>query len=147
MFVRKVSALAVAGLATVALSMSPAAAGYQASGRYVGGTVAGGLPDSGPSFTVGGPNIGGVWFAVPSGSTLVDAAAVDDYSDAVAVDLVFVIDEYGPLAQSKRFCNSATGIPIPTGTKALYVRLKGPSSLACPSGGPPTTGTASVTFN
>ncbi|MGH2727598.1 MAG: hypothetical protein ACRDKS_11570 [Actinomycetota bacterium] len=146
MFARKATALAVAGLATVALAMGPATAGYQASGRYVAGTAGGNLPHSGPSFTVGGPNIGGVWFAVPAGATQLDASVIDDYSDAVAADIVFVIDEYGPLAQSKRFCSSAKAIPIPAGTKALYVRLKSLNSLACSPQGVPTTGTAFVTF-
>lgn len=148
MFTRKAIALAVAGLATVALSMGPAAAGHQARGRYVTGTPAGGgfLPHSGPSYTVGGPNVGGVWFKVPSWATSVDASVVDDYSEVVAADLIFVIDEYGPLQYSARFCASRQGIPIPAGTKALYVRVVMLGSLACSPPGVPTTGIAFVTF-
>ena len=135
--------LAVAGLA-LTLAMTPASANHKQSGRYVGGTVLNSLPDSGPSYGVAGPNIGGVWFAVPSWATKLAASAVDDYSDGVSVDIVFVIDEYGPLQQSAKFCNAKSGIPIPAGTKALYVRLKTGASIAC--GGVPTTGTAYVTF-
>jgi hypothetical protein len=145
---RKVTRLAVAALATVALSMGPAAAGHKASGRYIGGMPAGGgfLPHSGPSYTLAGPSVGGVWFEVPAWATSLAASVRDDYSDVVAADVLFVIDEYGPLGTSKRFCGSSSGIPIPSGTKALYVRVVDLGSLKCSPPGVPTTGVIDVTF-
>ncbi|MGH2727601.1 MAG: hypothetical protein ACRDKS_11585 [Actinomycetota bacterium] len=145
MFARRAIALSVAGLATVALAMGPATAGHKASGRYVAGTAGGASPQS-PAFIMGGPNIGGVGFNVPSWAARLDFTVVDDYSDAVAADVEFVIDEYGPSVQSKRFCGAAKDIPIPAGTKALLVRLKDLASLACSPPGVPTTGTIYVTF-
>lgn len=148
--VRRTYTLAVAGLAIVALAMTPALAGKRVVERYLTGTPAGGpfLPQAGDSFTLPDdrPNIGGIWTRVPIGTSSLDVRVVDDISDVVAADVLFVVDEYAPLIPSRRFCGSARGLSVPAGTKALYVRVVDLGSLACDPPGIPTMGTVTVAF-
>lgn len=147
--IRRAPMLAIA-LVAVALATTPASAGHQVVERYVGGSPAGGpfLPQAGDSFTLPDdrPNLGGVWMLTPSWASRMDVTVTDDVSDTVAADVLFVVDEYAPLIPSRRFCGSATGLGMPAGTKALYVRVVDLGSLACDPPGIPTTGTVEVTF-
>ena len=142
----------VLGVVMLVAMLSPTAFAGPARvvGRYLGGTPAGGalLPISGPSYTLPDhPNIGGMWIRVPSGRTQLSVAVVDDVSEAVAVDVLFLVDEYAPLIPSRRFCNAAYGLQMPAGTKSLLVRVLDLGSLGCSPRGVPTQGTITATFS
>ncbi|MGH2760532.1 MAG: hypothetical protein ACRDKJ_13365 [Actinomycetota bacterium] len=137
--------------ATLVASGGAVGAGTSASLRYHGGIPSGMVemtPHSGPTY--GAPtwmNAGGGWFAVPSAArSSLDAKVVDDSGRVVAADVRFLIQQYEPLAAGPRFCGSASGIGIPTGSQALYVRVLTAESVRCMPPGVPTAGVISVTF-
>ncbi len=143
-------AVPVAIAAMLAGSGGVAGAGSSASLRYHGGIPSGAVemtPHSGPTY--GAPtwmNAGGGWFEVPAAVRSVDVGVVDDSGRPVAADVRFLIQQYEPLVAGPRFCSSTSGIGIPAGSQAMYVRVLTAESLGCMPPGVPTSGVISITF-
>lgn len=142
--------LGVAAAITVASGIAGAGSNGSVSLRYHGGIPSGMVemtPHSGPTY--GAPtwmNAGGGWFAVPAGATRLDVGVSDDSGRVVAADVRFLIQPYEPLAAGPGFCGSQSGIGIPSGAQALYVRVLIAESVACAPPGVPSRGVISVTF-
>lgn len=150
MTIRRLAIPLAVAATLAAASGGVAGAGSSVSLRYHGGIPSGAVemtPHSGPTY--GAPtwmNAGGGWFAVPASATFMSAEVVDDSRRGVAADIRFLVQQYEPLVAGPRFCDSVSGVGIPLGAQAVYVRVLTAESLQCSPPGVPTTGIISVEF-